>query len=173
MNSITLSRRSKRLPITTILMIGEGKTDCAFLRHIKSLYISRNCGTSARVKNAHGKGGGHVIDYAIRQHRYLTFDRVIALFDSDEDASPSKRKLAEGHNIQTVCAIPCLEGLLLNILNKQVPHSSTDCKKMLRNELGNLGLSPNDYSEAFPKDFLERRRKHISELDSLLLNFPK
>ena len=68
-------------------MVGEGTTDWAFLKYIKSLYIIRGCGVSAKVLNARGKGPDHVVDYAIRQRQNAAYDRIIALLDSDLEIS--------------------------------------------------------------------------------------
>ena len=33
----------------TVLLVGEGKTECAFLKHLKSMYISRGCGVAVKI----------------------------------------------------------------------------------------------------------------------------
>ena len=48
--------RVRRAARHTILLVGEGATDWAFLKYIKSLYIIRGCGVSAKVLNATVKG---------------------------------------------------------------------------------------------------------------------
>ena len=80
--------RVRRAARHTILLVGEGTTDWAFLKYIKSLYIIRGCGVSAKVLNARGKGPDHVVDYAIRQRQNAAYDRIIALLDSDLEISP-------------------------------------------------------------------------------------
>ena len=40
----------------TLLLVGEGATEEAFLRHVKSIYAPRGAGLKVTIKNAHGKG---------------------------------------------------------------------------------------------------------------------
>ena len=60
---------SKRTVQTTVLIVGEGDTEKAFLDYLKSLYVTRGCGVSVTIRNAHGKGPINVVDTAIRQSR--------------------------------------------------------------------------------------------------------
>ena len=152
----------------TILLVGEGKTDSAFLKHIKSLYISRGSGVTATIRNAHGKGPDHVVNYGIRQRRTADFDRVIALLDTDLEMSAVVRKRAKSKKIQIIKAEPCLEGLLLKILGEHVPNTSADCKAQMGNILPARLTSPIDYQAIFPKNLLDERRGNVPELGRLL-----
>lgn len=140
----------------TILLVGEGATDSAFLKHIKSLYISRGSGVSAKIRNAHGKGPDHVVDYAVRQCRNSAYDRVVALLDTDLEMSPAVHKRARSKKIQIIGATPCIEGLLLKILGEHVPTTSADCKTRMGDTLPVRLTAPEDYKEKFPKDFFGR-----------------
>ena len=40
----------------TLLIVGEGRHEEAFLNHVKQLYAPRGCGLSVTIKNARGKG---------------------------------------------------------------------------------------------------------------------
>ena len=80
--------RKRRTAYHTVLVVGEGTTECAFLRHIKTLYNSRGCGVSVTIRNAHGKGPDHVVDYAIRQCRNAEYDRI---FRSASSTHPTLR----------------------------------------------------------------------------------
>ena len=86
--------RKGRAARHTILLVGEGTTDSAFLKHIKSLYISRGCGVCARICNAHGKGPDRVVGYAIRQRQNAAYDRVVTLLDTDLEMSTAARRQA-------------------------------------------------------------------------------
>ncbi len=153
-------------------MVGEGKSDCAFLNHLKTLYVSRGCGTRVKIKNAHGKGPMNVVNFAIRQCREIAYDHVVTLFDSDLELDPSLRRSAVNHNIQLVISAPCLEGLLLKILGEHVPNSSDQCKALLGKSLPDRILEQDDYRETFPKSLLETRRVRVPELNKLLNYFP-
>ena len=152
----------------TILLVGEGTTDWAFLKYINSLYIIRGCGVSAKVLNARGKGPDHVVGYAIRQRQNAAYDRVVALLDSDLEISPVAHKRARSKKIQIIRAKPCIEGLLLKILGKYVPATSAVCKARVGNTLPARLKVPEDYQASFPKDLLDERRDDVPELGKLL-----
>ena len=160
--------RKGRAARHTILLVGEGATDSAFLKHIKSLYISRGSGVSAKIRNAHGKGPDHVVDYAIRQCRNAAYDRVVALLDTDLEISPTVRRRAKSKKIQIIGASPCIEGLLLKILGEHVPATSVECKTRIGDILLARLTVPDDYQVSFPKDLLDGRRDDVSELGRLL-----
>ena len=163
-----MSSRVRRAARHTILLVGEGTTDWAFLKHIKSLYISRGCGVSATIRNAHGKGPDHVVDYAIRQCRNAAYDQVVALLDSDLEMSAAVHRRAMSKKIQIIGATPCIEGLLLKILGEHVPITSAQCKARLGDTLSARLTRPVDYQAYFPKDYLDERRDDVPELGRLL-----
>ncbi|HHJ20835.1 MAG TPA: RloB domain-containing protein [Gammaproteobacteria bacterium] len=158
----------RRVARHTVLLVGEGTTECAFLKHIKALYISRGCGVSAAIRNAHGKGPDHVVDYAIRQCRNAAYDRVVVLLDTDLAMSAAVRKRARSRKIQVIGSTPCVEGLLLSILGERVPGNSAACKAQCGRALPARLTAPEDYQTHFPKDVLDGRRADVSELDELL-----
>lgn len=160
--------RKRRTAYHTVLVVGEGTTECAFLRHIKSLYNSRGCGVSVTIRNAHGKGPDHVVDYAIRQCRNAEYDRIVTLLDTDLPMSAAVRKRARSKKVRIIGSIPCIEGLLLKILGEHVPATSGECKQRCGGILPERLTLSEDYSEHFPKDLLDGRRESIPELGALL-----
>ena len=160
--------RGRRVARHTVLLVGEGKTEWAFLKHVKSLYISRGCGVSASIKNAHGKGPDHVVDYAVKQCRNAAYDRVVALLDTDLEMSAAVRRRARSKKIHIIGSTPCIEGLLLKILGEHVPVTSDLCKARMGGTLPARLTNPGDYQANFPRDFLDGRRGDIPELGELL-----
>ena len=160
--------RKGRAARHTILLVGEGVTDSAFLKHLKSLYISRGSGISAKIRNAHGKGPDHVVDYAIRHRQNAAYDRVVALLDADLEMSTAACRRARSKKIQIIKTEPCLEGLLLKILGKYVPAKSAECKARVSDALPAPLTTPKDYQANFPKDLLDERRDDVTELGRLL-----
>jgi len=69
----------------TLLIVGEGRHEVAFLNHLKHLYVPRGCGLSVTIKNARGKGALHVINWTARQIANVDYDAVAALLDTDSD----------------------------------------------------------------------------------------
>jgi len=49
----------KRKTYRTLLLVGEGATEVAFLKHVKSLFVPRDAGLKVTIKDAHGKGANH------------------------------------------------------------------------------------------------------------------
>lgn len=160
--------RERRAARHTVLLVGEGTTEQAFLRHIKSLYISRGCGVSVTICNAHGKGPDHVVDYAIRQCRNAAYDRVVALLDTDLEMSAVVRRRARSKRIQVIESTPCIEGLLLKILGEHVPATSSQCKARCGGVLPSRMMLPEDYRVHFPRNILDGRRADVTELTELL-----
>ncbi len=152
----------------TVLLVGEGTTEQAFLRYIKSLYISRGCGVGVTIRNAHGKGPDHVVDYAIRQCRNAAYDRVVVLLDTDLEMSAAVRRRARTRKVKIIGATPCIEGLLLKILGEHVPATSAECKQRYGGALPERLTFPEDYMGNFPKDLLNERRDDVPELAQLL-----
>ncbi len=157
----------------TVLIVGEGPTEEAFLRHLKSLYIYRRCGVALAIRNAHGKGPGHVVDFAIRQRNNATYNRVITLLDTDDPWPDKIVKRARQKKIELIGSTPCIEGLLLRILNQPVPEQSVDCKQRITNFINGRLIIPGSYSELFTHEILEGQRVQIPELDNLLNGFVK
>lgn len=160
--------RTRRSVSHTVLLVGEGTTEQAFLKHIKSLYISRGCGVGVTIRNAHGKGPDHVVDYAIGQCRNAAYDRVVTLLDTDLEMSAAARRRAGAKKLQIIGTSPCIEGLLLAILGVHVPGSSAECKARCGGTLPARLTLPEDYQAHFPRDLLDERRGEVPELGELL-----
>ncbi len=160
--------RKRRSVSHTVLLVGEGATEQAFLKHIKSLYISRGCGVGVTIRNAHGKGPDHVVDYAIGQCRNAAYDRVAVLLDTDLEMSAAARRRAGANKLQIIGTSPCIEGLLLAILGEHVPGSSAECKARCGGILPARLTLPEDYRSYFPRDLLDERRDEVPELGELL-----
>lgn len=56
----------QRAVLRTVLLVGEGYAEVAFIAHLRSLYPSRGFGLAITVKNARGMGALSVVNFAIR-----------------------------------------------------------------------------------------------------------
>ena len=63
----------------TLLIVGEGNSEVAFLKHIKNIFCARGNGQQITIKNAHGKGAQHVIEWTIRQINIANYDQTAVL----------------------------------------------------------------------------------------------
>ena len=155
----------------TLLAVGEGKADAAFLRYLRGLYCSGRQGVSVTIRNANGKGPSNVISTAIGALRIASFDQKLCLMDTDIVWTAKNISDAKRHKIQLIGAVPCLEGLLLRILDKSVPTTSDDCKRQLKSITGKSMLEAEDYAGYFPHELLQHARIRMAELDRLLRLF--
>jgi hypothetical protein len=154
--------------VKTVQITVEGFCDRAFAEHLKSLYCNRGCGVTVRIVNAKGKGSNHVVRQALTAREAP--DIRAAFYDTDVQLQAGLRRQANGRKrIHLVESEPCLEGLLLAILGRHVPHASGECKKAVEALLE--GSDPTDkdsYAELFSREVLEERRGEIAALDLLL-----
>ena len=155
----------------TLLIVGEGDSEEAFLKHLRDLYCSGGAGVAVTVRNAHGKGPENVIDHAARQAKIYSYNARAALLDTDIPWTDKLKKAARKAKIDMIGSIPCFEGLLLSILGKRPHDQCVDCKKAIQ-QLINVDLTERQaYAKHFPKPVLNAARFKVVELDLLLKVF--
>ena len=153
----------------TVLIVGEGYAEVAFMEHLKALYIARGCGIAVTIKNARGKGALHVVEVAIRQSRNAAFDVKAALLDTDTGWDDKTRSTARKAKVQIVPCIPCLEAMLLALHGDVEEGQSTAYyKRSFENKFGKPADVASLYGVYFLKDFLDNARIKSPELESLL-----
>jgi hypothetical protein len=125
----------------TLLVVGEGDAEVAFVRHLKRVY-GEVLGRSVQEINAHGKGGKHVLDTARRRANNREHDKVVLLLDTDTDWSDVERAKARNSRVgrrgrlDVIECDPCLEACLLNILNIATEGDTRHMKRMFKVEIG-------------------------------------
>lgn len=129
----------------TLLVVGEGATEAAFLSYLRRLYCSGKKGPKVTVKNAHGKGPEHVLDFAIRSQRGVAFDQVAVFLDTDIPWTDKLHKQAKLFKVELIGSTPCIEGLFLKLLGQPVPVLSADCKKQLSSAINYNLLKTDEY----------------------------
>jgi hypothetical protein len=152
----------------TLLAVGEGKAEVAFLKHLKQIFCSGGNGVAVTIRNAHGKGPGNVIATAIGASSSASYDKKVCLLDTDLEWTLENKREAQRKKIELVGSAPCLEGLLLRILGKVVPRDSSACKKQLRDVTQKNMFEPEDYVVNFSYECLQGVRAGIEELEMLL-----
>ena len=164
-------RRSapRRAVRPTLLLVGEGDTETAFLGHLRSLYCRDGMGVETTIRNAHGKGASNVIKKAVNLTRNIEYNCCVALLDTDIPWTDKDRKLARQGKINLLGSSPCIEGLFLLILNRHVPESTDECKNAIKNLFPSFKkLEWKSYESLFGKEVLKEARNEISILDKLL-----
>jgi hypothetical protein len=151
----------------TTLIVVEGDTEYAFVQYLKGL-CGRNCGTRVTIENAHGGSGDAVLKKAIQL--YPPYDACLCLYDTDRIPTiKGNIRKAEGMGIIEVPSVPCIEALLLEILEENVPTTTAECKRAMQRIVGEAKLTDiTTLKKHFPQKRLEDRRTTISPLDQLL-----
>jgi hypothetical protein len=155
----------------TLLIVGEGYADEAFLNHVKKLYAPRGCGLSVSIKNARGKGAKHVIDWTRRQVANADFDSVAAMLDTDQDWSEAVAKQAKSARIEVLKSEPCFEAMMLRLLGQNTAGDSKTLKRRFAPYVNNDPTRSENYATSFGKAFLDANRNREPSLDALLKLF--
>ncbi|MBI5331503.1 MAG: hypothetical protein HZB71_12945 [Betaproteobacteria bacterium] len=155
----------------TLLIVGEGYHEEAFLHHVKQLYAPRGCGLAVTIKNARGKGAMHVIDWTIKQIANADFDTVAAMLDTDKDWSPGVAKQARQKKIRVLASEPCFDAVMLRLLGLNAQGEAKTLKKRLAPYLGNSPTERGSYEAHFGKERLEAGRTTEPTMDALLRLF--
>lgn len=152
----------------TLLIVGEGDTEVAFLNYLKRLYCQGDNTVKVTVKNAYGKGPEHVLEHAQRCQRSVAYDKVAVFLDTDIPWTNELLRQAKKHEIMLIGNTPCIEGLFLRLLNKLVPDRSEDCKTRIKKILNKNLLLADAYENWCLKDLLEKEKTNIQELENLI-----
>lgn len=156
----------------TLLLVGEGETEVAFLTHVKGAYAPRGCGLSVRVLNARGKGPENVVETVIRHCANRSYDLRAALLDTDLPWSADIHRKAASKRITLVGSKPCVEGFLLDVLGRTAPQRSAECKRSFRACFVGNPLRAPDYNAQFSRPVLDAARSRVVTLRQLLELFP-
>lgn len=157
-------RRWKVVP--TLLLVGEGATEKAFLTHVKRLYVLRDSGLCVTIKNAHGKGAKHVVSWTARQ--IGDYDRKAVLLDTDTDWSQAVAKKANSARIIVLKSEPQFEALLLRLIGQSDIGDSKTLKTRLAPFVSNNALLSENYTQYFDRACLEAGRQSEPTIDQLL-----
>ena len=101
-------RKAKRTQRKTLLVVGEGYTEVAFLNHLKRLYCRDKASAHVTVKNAHGKGPENIVQTAIREQRRGQYDKVAAVLDTDIPWTEKLQTEAREHLVELIGNSPCI-----------------------------------------------------------------
>lgn len=168
-----VKRIKKRGKVKTLLLVGEGAHDKAFLEHLKSLYDSRDSGQRVKVDAADGGSPRDIIRTVHQKYRNIDFGRRCILMDSDVPVSVSDRELAKKCNLELLLAKPvCLEGLLLSVLGSDAgERSAAQLKGMLHPQLDGRPTDKKSYARLFSRGILDSCQVDIVQrLIALLTN---
>lgn len=161
-----------RVQKKTLLLVGEGYDDEAFLKYLKSILVLRNAGLEVKIKNAKGKGAKHVIEWTIKQAAIADYDKVAALFDTDTDWTPAVEKQAKKHKVLLLKSDPCFEAMMLRLLGITPDLNSKNLKAQFAPFVNSGATRSENYAEHFSPEMLVAKQ-HIEPTIELLLSLLK
>jgi len=164
-------KKKKRQASKTLLVFGEGFNEEMFLKHLKSLY-SYKSNVAITIKKGKGGDAKNIVIDADKTPG--AFDRKIVILDNDKTKTEmtKARQEAKNRNIELIENTPCLEYLLVSILDKKTSGKNSDwCKGEFESKYlsKKKRREPNEYIKLFPKKLLDIKRLKILELDKLIL----
>jgi len=160
--------KHSRVQIKTLLIVGEGFDEEAFLKYLSSNLVTRGAGLKVSIKNAKGKGAKHVIDWTIRQAGIAHYDNVAALFDTDTDWTQAVEKQAKKHKILLLKSDPCFEAMLLRMLGITPEIDAKKLKKQFAPFVNNGSTLKENYAEHFSPEQLKAKQQSEPTIELLL-----
>lgn len=163
-------KKKRRQASKTLLAFGEGFNDGIFLKHLKKLYAF-NTDIAITVKKGKGGDAKSIVVEAIKTPG--AFDKKVVVLDNDKPTNEmaGARKVAKSNGIELLENTPCLESLLISIVDKK-PNgkNSSWCKSKFESKYLNKNKrgEPDKYDRLFPKNLLDSKRLTIPELDKLI-----
>ncbi|HBI17100.1 MAG: hypothetical protein UR60_C0021G0020 [Candidatus Moranbacteria bacterium GW2011_GWF2_34_56] len=157
----------------TILFYGEGADEDVFLRYLNTIYGKHNINLRIKIKNGSGGAPDMVVKKAINY--YGDFDARVVIIDTDRPKIEieAARKMAKDSGVFLIENNPCLEALLLRILNvgKIIKNKKSEYYKK-EFEKGHIcerkRCNVDEYKKIFPKNILDNKRKEIEELNKII-----
>lgn len=166
-------KKQRKAQLATLLAVGEGPADKAFINHLKDLY-SQNTGQRVTVEAEDGGSPATMIRNVIRKHQHADYDRRVLVLDEDVPIRERDLATARQAKIELIISTPvCLEGMLLCVLKQQVPNgvTATYCKNQLHPQLSGRETRRESYRELFPKQVIDNTTKEqIVRLRQLMMN---
>lgn len=155
----------------TVFGFGEGESERVFLKHLRSLYAGNK--TSVRVDDAGGKDHSYILKKADRVRGGIGYNHSFVLIDTDQEWTPSLRSKAKKKAIELIGSGPCLEGLLLSILEPTINYgswSSSNCKRHFQDTYlrSDRTITDTDCKRLFPKTTLDQAKVSIRALRRII-----
>ncbi|WP_161795308.1 RloB domain-containing protein [Xanthomonas sp. GPE 39] len=158
----------------TLLIVCEGDAEMAFVRFVKRTYADA-LGRNVQEKNAHGKGGKHVLEtgLSIANNNNRTYNKLVLLLDTDTDWNDALRAKAQNARVgkrpvSVIEADPCLEAWLLDILDIQAEGDTLHMKQKFKAKTGVEAHEPAWINKHLSRETLDEARTRVSQLADLM-----
>ena len=168
-------RKPRTVNKTTLLVMGEGEHDKAFLSHMKGIYHERHSGNKITLDFSSGGSPHDIIKDTVKKSHHVDYDQKFILMDSDVPVKQQDIKAADDSGISILYSKPlCLEGMLLSILAQSIRSTAQKCKGLLHPQLSDNPALPKSYEPLLAKPILDKTdHATIVTLRSLLGNKQK
>ncbi|MFH1412945.1 MAG: RloB domain-containing protein [bacterium] len=163
-------KKKRRYANKTLLVFGEGLGEEIFLKHLRKIY-SFNSGVAVTIKKGRG---GNAQNIVIDASKIIgAFDRKIVVLDNDKPKIEmiKARQEAKKRKIELIENTPCLEFLLISIINKKPRgKNSLWCKQKFESEYlsKKKRIELNEYNRLFPEKLLDSKRLNIPDLGKFI-----
>lgn len=165
-------KQKRRSAHRTLLVFGEGLCEEVFLKHLKKLY-SYNSNVAVTVRR--GKGGTPA-DVVIDSDKIPgDYETRVVVVDNDKSQKEMElaRKEAKSRKIILIENDPCIEALLLSILEngKDFSNKTSDwCKKEFESKYieKKKRSEPEQYEKLFTKALIDTGRTKSQSLNSMV-----
>ena len=165
-------KKKRRAASKTLLMYGEGLGEKTFLKHLRKLY-AHSSNTKVTVRN--GRGGDATSIVINADNAPGDFNKKVVVLDNDKRPEEMNRARheARSRNIELFENNPCLEAMLLSILNDGANYKTKEsswCKNQFQSQyIAKKKRSDiHEYERVFPKSLLDTKRSKIPELNDLI-----
>ncbi|MFA5175499.1 MAG: RloB domain-containing protein [Patescibacteria group bacterium] len=160
-----------RILRNTIFAFGEGEAERIFLKHLRSIYSGDK--TSVRIDDAGGKDVSYILEKAVRIRGDIKYNHSFILLDTDREWTLKLKSRAVKKGIELIGSSPCLEGLLLCILNPEsnfLHQQSNECKKQFQNKYlhQNRMMTDFDCKRLFTKIILDSAKTKIKSISRII-----
>lgn len=169
-----LGKSQRHVTKTTLLVVGEGPDDQAFIKHMSQTFRTESKHTRSTIMKESGGSPGNIITNTVRKYRDGDYDKRYIVLDSDVPVDSASQKRAKQAGYDIILWSPlCLEGALLDTLNETVQpyETSQQLKQRLQPKLCANHTDPQAYSVLFTKSVLEASHNtSIKKVRLILLN---
>lgn len=161
---------------TTLLIVGEGPDDQAFIKHMNQQLRERDSNIKPTIEKQSGGSPGNIITNAARKYEHLAFDQRLFVLDSDIPITQQDYDKARKYGYRIILWTPvCLEGALLDVLGERVGNdeAAISLKRRLHPLLDGPHTERAAYRNVFPKVVLEQAtNESVVSVKNALLQEP-
>jgi len=140
------------------------------------MYITREMDVVVKVECGAGGAPKSVVERAVRLKGVSAYDKCFVLVDADlpfECDAELERRMRKKPHLEILTATPCIEGLLLAILDVNFSPSAVtagECKRIFERRYlpKDRKTYKHSYARIFSRQMIDARRGSVPELDAIL-----